>query len=121
MITQYLLDTEKTIQGQAIAASSDIKIIMRQGNFKDYVAAYPNRFNAFQQKMIDSFGDVVGAGFSNLMIEAGNTYSFHRYFADPYTRLLFSSSGEECGAIEAKMAAGSTLSDAIHQVLQEKG
>lgn len=120
VITQYLLDTEKTIQGQAIAASSDIKIIMRQGNFKDYVAAYPNRFNAFQQKMIESFGDVVGAGFSNLMIEAGNTYSFHRYFADPYTRLLFSSSGEEFGAIEAKIAAGVALSDAIHQVLQEK-
>ncbi len=120
VITQYLLDTEKTIQGQAIAASSDIKIIMRQGNFKDYVAAYPNRFNVFQQKMIESFGDVVGAGFSNLMIEAGNTYSFHRYFADPYTRLLFSSSGEEFGAIEAKMAAGISLSDAIHQVLQEK-
>ena len=119
VITQYLLDTEKTIQGQAIAASSDIKIIMRQGNFKDYVAAYPNRFNVFQQKMIESFGDVVGAGFSNLMIETGNTYSFHRYFADPYTRLLFSSSGEEFGAIEAKMAEGVALQDAIHQVLQE--
>lgn len=120
VITQYLLDTEKTIQGQAIAASSDIKIIMRQGNFKEYVRDYPNRFNPFQQKMIESFGDVVGGGFSNLMIETGSTYSFHRYFADPYTKLLFSSSGDEFGEIEAKMAQGFSIDDAIYQVLQSR-
>jgi conjugal transfer ATP-binding protein TraC len=120
VITQYLLDTEKTIQGQAIAASSDIKIIMRQGNFKEYVRAYPNRFTPYQQRMIESFGDVVGSGFSNLMIEAGNTYSFHRYFADPFTRVLFSSSGEEFGAIEALMQQGVSLMDAIQEVVCQK-
>ena len=118
VITQYLLDTEKTIQGQAITASSDTKIIMRQGNFKDYVQAYPNRFNPYQQKMIDSFGDVVGSGFSNLMIEAGNSYSFHRYFADPFTRILFSSSGDEFGAIEALLEQGMPLIDAVKHVAE---
>lgn len=116
VITQYLLDTEKTIQGQAIAASSDIKIIMRQGNFKEYVRAYPNRFTPYQQKMIESFGDVVGSGFSNLMIEAGNTYSFHRYFADPFTRILFSSSGDEFSAVEALCKEGMSLVDAVKAV-----
>lgn len=116
VITQYLLDTEKTIQGQAIAASSDIKIIMRQGNFKEYVRAHPNRFTPYQQKMIESFGDVVGSGFSNLMIEAGNTYSFHRYFADPFTRILFSSSGDEFSAVEALCKEGMSLVDAVKTV-----
>lgn len=118
VITQYLLDTEKTIQGQAIAASSDIKIIMRQGNFQEYIRAYPNRFTPYQQKMIESFGDVVGSGFSNLMIEAGNTYSFHRYFADPFTRVLFSSSGEEFTAIESLCKKGMPLIDAVQHVAQ---
>ncbi len=116
VITQYLLDTEKTIQGQAIAASSDIKIIMRQGNFQEYIRAYPDRFTPYQQKMIESFGDVVGSGFSNLMIEAGNTYSFHRYFADPFTRVLFSSSGEEFAAIENLCKQGMPLIDAVKHV-----
>ena len=115
-MTQYLADTEKTLQGQAIAASSDLKIIMRQGNFKDYCNAHPNRFNAYQQHMIESFGDVVGAGFSSLMIEAGNTYSFHRYFADPFTRILFSSSGDEFTAIEALCAEGLSLEQAVLKI-----
>lgn len=119
VITQYLLDTEKTIQGQAIAASSDIKIIMRQGNFKEYVRAYPNRFNKYQQMMISSFGDVSGRGFASLMLEVGNTYSFHRYFLDPYLRLLFSSSGDEFMAIENKLAQGKSISDAISEALKE--
>ena len=116
VITQYLLDTDKTIQGQAIAASSYIKIIMRQGNFKDYLTAHPNRFNPMQQQMIQSFGDVQGSGFSNLMIEAGNSYSFHRYFADPFTRILFSSSGDEFSAIEKRVEAGMSLMDAVKEV-----
>jgi conjugal transfer ATP-binding protein TraC len=116
VITQYLLDTEKTIQGQAIAASSDIKIIMRQGNFKDYLIAHPNRFSPMQQQMIQNFGDVQGSGFSNLMIEAGNSYSFHRYFADPFTRILFSSSGDEFAAIEERVHSGMSLMDAVKEV-----
>ena len=119
VITQYLLDTDKTIQGQAIAASSDIKIIMRQGNFNDYLQKYPNRFNAMQQEMIANFGDVQSAGFSNLMIEAGGHYSFHRYFADPFTRILFSSNGQEFAAIEARVKAGMSLMDAVKEVALE--
>ncbi len=119
VITQYLADTEKTIQGQAIAASSDIKIIMRQGNFKAYTRAHPERFTAYQEQMIASFGDVQGSGFSNLMIEAGNTYSFHRYFACPFTRVLFSSSGDEFGAVEALCASGMSIGDAVLQVTQQ--
>ena len=70
--------------------------------------------------MIESFGDVSGSGFSNLMIEAGNTYSFHRYFADPFTRVLFSSSGEEFGEVEALMKKSVSLMDAVSQVAERR-
>ena len=115
--TQYLSDTASSTQGQAIAASSDIKFIMRQGNFNDYVTANPTRFTPLEQQMIGSFGDVKGAGFSNVMIEAGNCTSFHRYFADPYSRILFSSSGAEFGAVEALVESGVSLEEAVHQVM----
>ena len=117
--TQYLSDTQNSTQGQAIAASSDMKFIMRQGNFNDYVTANPTRFTPMQQQMIGSFGDVKGAGFSNVMIEAGNSTSFHRYFADPYSRILFSSSGAEFGAVEALVESGVSLEDAVHDVCRQ--
>lgn len=114
--TQYLADTDKTIQGQAIAASSDIKIIMRQGNFQKYVSNHPDVFNPLQIKMIESFGEAKGAGFSNMMIQYGNAYTFHRYFADPFTRVLFSSSGQEFADIEALCKEGMAIEEAVTQI-----
>jgi conjugal transfer ATP-binding protein TraC len=121
VITQYLSDTEKSLQGQAIAASSDLKIILRQGNFSEYLAAHPTRFTPLQAEMIASFGDAAGSGFSTLMLEAGGQSSFHRYFADPITRLLFSSSGDDFTAIEAMCAAGMPLIDAVRRLASMKG
>lgn len=116
VITQTLMDTSSSVCGQAIEASSDTKIIMRQGNFKEYVARFTNVFNPLQQQMIASFGEAKMQGFSNLMIQYGTAYTFHRYFSDPYSRILFSTSGDEFGAIEALVASGMPLHDAIVQI-----
>lgn len=116
VITQYLLDLAGSIQGEAISASSDIEIIMRQGKFEDFIAKFPDRFDGLQTKMIQSFEDVIASGFSSMMIKAGKSYSFHRYFADNYTRILFSSSGPEFEAVEALTEKGVALSDAVSQV-----
>jgi len=118
VVTQYLADTEKTIQGQAIAASSDIKIIMRQGNFQQYLNHHPNTFSPLQAKMIESFGEAKGAGFSSLMVQYGNAYTFHRYFADPFTRVLFSSSGQEFADIEELCANGVSMEEAVTRVAE---
>lgn len=119
VITQYLADTDLSIQGQAIAASCDLKIIMRQGNFKAFCEKHPSRFTPLQKLMIESFQDAQWAKFSSLMIEAGQTYSFHRYFADPFTRILFSSSGEDFAAIERLCGEGLTLECAVDKLLRE--
>jgi conjugal transfer ATP-binding protein TraC len=117
VITQYLADTAKSIQGQAIAASSDIKLILRQGNFDEYVIANPTRFTPFEQQMIRSFDSAESAGFASVMIEAGEATSFHRYFVDPYSRVLLSSKGSEFEAVESLIKAGMPLEDAVHQVV----
>lgn len=119
VLTQYLRDTQISLQGQAIEAASDTKIIMRQGNFDAYVAANPERFSEFEQQMINGFAHVSGAGFSSIMIDAGNTTRFHRYFADPFTRVLFSSKGTEFEAVKALVGTGKSLEDAVHQVATE--
>lgn len=114
--TQYLADTAMTIQGQAIAASSDIKIIMRQGNFREYVNKHPEQFSAMQQEMIESFGEAKGSGFSSMMVQYGTAHTYHRYFADPFTRILFSSDGQQFGEIEALLATGHTTMQAVSEV-----
>lgn len=119
VITQNLLDTMNTIQGRAIAGSSDTKIIMRQGSFKHYLEEHPKHFSPLEARVVESFGEAKTQGFSNLMIQFGNVTTFHRYFCDPFSRVLFSTSGEEVSAIESLTNQGVTLTDAIQRVAQK--
>lgn len=118
VITQNLLDTMNTIQGRAIAASSDTKIIMRQGSFKEFVEEHPTYFNPLEAEIIKSFGEAKTQGFSNLMIQFGNVTTFHRYFCDPFSRVLFSTSGDEVSDIDSLIAQGIPLADAVSFVAQ---
>ena len=113
---QQLVDMTGTIQGQAVAASSDTKFILRQGNFEEYVQKNPQAFDEQQQRLIKSFGEAGSQGFSNIMVQYGNAYTFHRYFADPFTRVLFSSNAEEFAGIERLREQGLTLDAAVYQV-----
>jgi conjugal transfer ATP-binding protein TraC len=115
-VTQNLEDTEATPQGRAIANSSDTKFIMRQGALDKYIAKYPDSFTQLQQDMIKSFGEAKIQGFSNLMIQFNQSCSFHRLFSDPFSRSLFSTSGDEYGAIEALVASGMPLAEAVGKV-----
>ncbi|HAT3877909.1 TPA: type IV secretion system protein TraC [Legionella pneumophila] len=119
VITQNLLDTMNTPQGRAIAASSDTKIIMRQGSFKQYIDEHPKHFNPLEVRVIESFGEAKTQGFSNLMIQFGNVTTFHRFFCDPFSRVLFSTSGEEVSDIESLMKQGFSLTNAIELVAQK--
>ena len=116
VITQQLDDTQNSACGQAIAASSDTKIIMRQGNFQDYLTKHPDAFTPLQSQMISNFGEAKMQGFSSLMIQYGAATTFHRYFSDPYLRVLFSTSGDEFGAVEALVKSGVPLSEAVAQI-----
>lgn len=115
--TQYQGDTNQTIQGQAIAASSDTKIIMRQGGFKEYMNDHPKAFNPMQVKMIESFGEASGQGFSSMMLQFGTCHTFHRFFACSFSTALFSTSGDVFGSIEALLAEGVPMSEAVRRVV----
>ena len=119
VMTQLLEDTSSSIQGQAIVASSDIKIMLRQGFFSEYIEKNPTRFSPLEEEMIASFGPAGLIGFSNVMIETEASTSFHRYFADPYSRVLFSSKGVEFERVKRLVESGMLLEDAVHQVTKE--
>lgn len=116
LITQFLNDTAETNQGKAIAACSDTKIIAKQGSFEEFIAENPNSFTPLQQQIIQRFGEAKNQGFSNLMLQFGNQYSFHRLFSDPFSRILFSTSGDEFGDVEKLTERGVPIIEAIHQV-----
>lgn len=120
VIFQQLTDLYASIQSQAIASSSDIKFIMRQGNFSEFLQENPKKFNELQQKLIQGFGAANSQGFSNLMLQYQDSYSFHRYFADPFTRVLFSSNAEEFDDIERLTSEGMTLEDAVYKVALQR-
>lgn len=118
VIFQQLADMNGSIQGQAVASSSDIKFIMRQGNFEEYLKENPKMFDERQQQLIKDFGEAGTQGFSSIMVQYGNAYTFHRYFADPFTRVLFSSNADEFTAIEALRKKGLSLEEAVYQVAE---
>lgn len=119
LITQFLKDTAETNQGQAIKACSDTKIIAKQGEFDTYIAENPQAFNALQQQIIKRFGEAKNQGFSSLMLQFGNQYSFHRLFSDPFSRILFSTSGDEFSDVETLTKSGMPIIDAIHRVSEK--
>lgn len=53
------------------------------------------------------------------MIQFGNVTTFHRYFCDPFSRVLFSTSGDEVSDIDSLIAQGIPLADAVSQVAQK--
>ncbi|STX41112.1 F pilus assembly protein TraC [Legionella donaldsonii] len=118
VVTQIQEDTDDTPQARAVAACSDTKIIMRQENLAGFIASHPKLLNPLQQELLQSFGKAKLQGFSNLMICSGNHTTFHRFFCDPFSRVLFSTSGDEFGAIEALLKEGVPLTDAVARVTQ---
>ncbi|KTC84398.1 type IV secretion system protein TraC [Legionella drozanskii] len=119
VIFQELTAMTGSIEGQAVASSSDIKFIMRQGTFEDYVKNNPDVYDEKQKRLIKSFGEAESQGFSSVMVQYGKAYTFHRYFADPFTRVLFSSNAEEFAAIETFRSQGLSLEQAVYRVAEQ--
>jgi conjugal transfer ATP-binding protein TraC len=112
MVAQGCSDTSKTSQGQAIVDSSSTNFILYQKGLTDYVNANPNKFNKQQQDLLRSFGSAKAQGYSSVMVQMGEGYTFHRSFVDPYSRVLFSTEGHEYEALEKLTNQGKTIEEA---------
>ncbi|MCL1064293.1 type IV secretion system protein TraC [Shewanella benthica] len=115
-VTQGVEDFFTNAEAKAALNSSDIHITLRQGEgLGDFLAKHPDHFTAFEQIMIKSFPRANDAGHSCVMLKAGGRVSFHRVFADPWSRAMLSTEPTEFDHCDALIKQGMPLLDAIEQ------
>ncbi|MDP3562143.1 MAG: hypothetical protein Q8R83_08210 [Legionellaceae bacterium] len=70
----------KTSLGKKITHLCDMKLMMQPAHIKSYMNAFSFQSNANLQKYITSFEEPTSARYYEILIEAGKTHSFHRFF-----------------------------------------
>jgi conjugal transfer ATP-binding protein TraC len=120
-ITQSIEDFLKNEEAKACWNCSDIKVIMLQNSkaFDDFMLSHEGYFDPYVESLIRHFKEAKANGFSEFMLQIGKTQSFHRLFVDPFSRVMFSSSGKEFEAVKAKRDQGLSISESILEVAKE--
>ncbi len=115
-VTQGIDDFFRSVEAKAAYNNSDIKLILRQGKgFQDIVKENPNTFDPYHVSLVNRFQEAKLTGFSCAMIQAGSVTTFHRLFADPWSRALFSTEPHEYQHCEQLVHQGIPLLDAVEQ------
>ena len=115
-VTQGISDFFKSPEAEAAYNNSDIKMILRQGSdFDKFVKENPTAFDRHVVALIKDFQTAKIAGFSSVMVNAGNTITFHRLFADPWSRALFSTEPVEYEYCETLIHQGVPLDEAVNK------
>lgn len=113
-VTQGFQDFFANSEAEACYNNSDIHIVMRQGQaFDRFVQDNPNKFTQFEEHVIRNFERAGSAGYSCLMLKIGGRTSFHRFFADPYTRATFSTEPIEWSFTEELLDKGYGIEEAV--------
>lgn len=115
-VTQGIEDFYSTPEALAAFNNSDIHITLRQGSGLDkFIKENPEHFSAYEQFVLKSFSASSTAGYSSVMLKAGGRTTFHRLFADPFTRACLSTEPHEAQYCETLMKQGIDVMDAINQ------
>lgn len=115
-VTQGMEDFFANAETKACFDNSDIHLTLRQGEgFETFLTENPNYFSDLEQRVIRSFPRASEAGYSCLRIKAGGVVSFHRVFADPFTRACLSTEPREYEYCESLMLQNTPLMEAIEK------
>ena len=120
-ISQSIEDYQKSDEAKACWNCSDIKIIMLQNAkaFDDFLLTHKDYFNPYTASLIKQFREAKTNGFSEFMLQLGKVQTFCRLFVDPFSRVMFSSSGNEFAAVSNYQKQGFSLNESILKVAQE--
>ncbi len=119
-VTQGFQDFFANPEAEACYNNSDIHIIMRQGQaFDRFVQDNPNKFSSFEEHVIRNFERAGSAGYSCVMLKTGGNTSFHRFFADPFSRATFSTEPNEWAYTEELLGKGYEIYDAVQLTSQK--
>lgn len=115
-VTQGIEDFYSTPEALAAFNNSDIHITLRQGSGLDkFIKENPEHFSPYEQFVLKSFQASAVAGYSSVMLKAGGHTTFHRLFADPFTRACLSTEPHEAEYCETLMKQGINVMDAVNQ------
>lgn len=115
-VTQGIEDFYSTPEALAAFNNSDIHITLRQGSGLDkFIKENPEHFSEYEQFVLKSFSASASAGYSSVMLKAGGRTTFHRLFADPFTRACLSTEPHEAQYCETLMKQGIDVMDAVNQ------
>ena len=120
-ITQGLNDYFKSAESRTLWDNAAIKIILRQGDRSALNLKNNDKeiLTPSEQHVISTFQAAQSAGYSSLMLKCGDSSSFHRFFADPFKRILLSTEPRQFEAVEKLLRQGLTLDEAVSQVAQQ--
>ncbi|MEZ8349287.1 type IV secretion system protein TraC [Vibrio splendidus] len=118
-VTQGIEDFYSTPEALAAFNNSDIHITLRQGSgLAKFIKDNPSHFSPYEQFVIKSFEKSSIAGYSSVMLKTGDVTTFHRLFADPFTRACLSTEPHEFEYCETLMNQGVPLMDAVNQTAE---
>lgn len=118
-VTQGIEDFYSTPEALAAFNNSDIHITLRQGSGLDkFIKENPEHFSPYEQFVLKSFEKSAVAGYSSVMLKTGGVTTFHRLFADPFTRACLSTEPHEFEYCERLMNQGIPLMDAVNQTAE---
>jgi conjugal transfer ATP-binding protein TraC len=118
-IVQSVNDYFRNEMGIAVYENSDNQIILAQlpATIDQLKNNERLKFSPYEEKLLRSFSGT--PQFKECLIKTPAGASVFRILFDPFTRILYSTRGEEFEAVRRRMAAGASLSEAIEAVSEE--
>ena len=118
-ITQSINDYYKNATSQAALENSDYNVILGQKSESIDQLKTSGRFNlnSFGERLLKSLKKT--DDYSECVIKDPSGMSVHRIVFDPYSRILYSSKGDEFEAVNTLVAQGHSLRDAIEIVARK--
>jgi conjugal transfer ATP-binding protein TraC len=119
-ITQSINDYFKNPTAIAAYENSAFKVILRQEpeSINQLMAAGRLDMDEYGLKLLKSLKTTTD--YAECMIKSGMGISIHRIIFDPYSRILYSSKGEEFEAVKMLQAQGVPLIEAVSRVAEQR-
>ncbi|WP_425628587.1 type IV secretion system protein TraC [Vibrio neptunius] len=119
-VTQGIIDFFANEEARASYDNSDIHMVLRQGDgFDKFLTENPKAFSEMEERILKSFPRASDAGYSCVRVKAGGHTSYHRIFADPFSRACLSTEPHEFEFCEQLMNRGMPLMEAINATAEQ--
>ncbi len=100
---------------KAVYSSTAIKITLRQ-DLTHFCQEHPGHFSESEERIISRFEAVENTGYSSMLLDMGGHKAVVRLFADPFSKILFTTEPKQFAAVENAIKRGMPLAQAVKTV-----